>query len=156
MALFQIKKNLTADRRYDAVGSSSLREELFNTYIKAGASEEGLRPQSADSTAQPTAGEDEEERERRRKERKERAVKEREEKVRAERTKVEAEIDRSKLGLTKEEGELEFRCAFHFSFRDPLPGATHRGSNGYVLQDNARRCHPGPTGMLTARPGADH
>ncbi len=110
----QIKKNLTADPRYDAVGSSSLREELFNTYIKAGASEEGLKPQSVGSTTQPAAEEDEEERERRRTERKVRAVKEREEKVKVERTKVEAEIDRSKFGLAKEEGELEFRCAIAF------------------------------------------
>ena len=97
------------------MGSSSLREELFNTFIKAGASEEPTRALSPNSTEQgssrPTAQEDEEERERRRKERKERAVKEREEKVKAERSKLEAEIDRSKLGLTKEEGELEFRCA---------------------------------------------
>ena len=107
----QIKKNLVSDPRYDAVGSSSLREELFNTYIKAGAS----GPKPTDATSQPQPGprpeEDEAERERQRKERKERAVREREEKVRAERSKLEAEIDRSKQGLTREEGELEFRCA---------------------------------------------
>lgn len=112
MALLQIKKNLTADPRYDAVGSSSLREELFNTYIKASASEQSSKPQSTGSTIQPAAEEDEEEREWRRKERKERAIKEREEKVKVERAKLEADIDRSKLGLTKEEGELELRC-FH-------------------------------------------
>lgn len=53
----------------------------------------------------------EEEREHKRRERKERAVKEREERVKAERSKVEADIDRSRIGLNKEEGELEFRCA---------------------------------------------
>ena len=110
----QIKRNLVSDPRYDAVGSSSLREELFNTYIKAGASDSaGSKP--TDATSQPQPGsrpeEDEAERERQRKERKERAVREREEKVRAERSKLEAEIDRSKQGLTREEGELEFRCA---------------------------------------------
>ena len=52
-----------------------------------------------------------EERERKRRERKERAVREREERVKAERSKVEADIDRSRMGLNKEEGELEFRCA---------------------------------------------
>ncbi|KAI1789556.1 hypothetical protein LXA43DRAFT_892736 [Ganoderma leucocontextum] len=115
----EIKKNLAADPRYDAVGSSSLREELFNTYIKAGASEEGLKPRSIGSTTQPAAEEDEEERERRRKKRKERAVKEREEKVKTERTKLEADIDRSKLGLTREEGELEFRTMLTDAIRDP-------------------------------------
>ncbi len=55
--------------------------------------------------------EDEGEKERKRKERKERAVKEREEKIQAERNKVNAEIDRSRSGLSKGEAELEFRCA---------------------------------------------
>ena len=31
----QVKRNIVDDPRYDAVGSSSLREELFNTYLKA-------------------------------------------------------------------------------------------------------------------------
>ncbi|TBU49369.1 hypothetical protein BD309DRAFT_851694 [Dichomitus squalens] len=119
----EIKKSLTSDPRYDAVGSSSLREELFNTYIKAGASEAPAKAQSPESTEQghsrPTVQEDEEERERRRKERKERAVKERAEKVKAERSKLEAEIDRSKLGLSKEEGELEFRTMLIDAIRDP-------------------------------------
>lgn len=106
---------MTADPRYDAVGSSSLREELFNTYIKAGATDAAEDNKSPGVTSQsqpsPIPREDEEEHERRRKNRKERAVKEREEKVKAELSKLEAEIDRSKRGLTKEEGELEFRCA---------------------------------------------
>ncbi|KAI0353522.1 hypothetical protein OH77DRAFT_1406667 [Trametes cingulata] len=119
----EIKKHLVSDPRYDAVGSSSLREELFNTYIKAGASDAAAQSPTPDNAAgQPsgaTPAEDEEERERRKKERKERAVREREEKVRAERSKVEAEIDRSKLGLTREEGELEFRTMLTDAIRDP-------------------------------------
>ncbi|KAI0698538.1 hypothetical protein C8T65DRAFT_581745 [Cerioporus squamosus] len=118
----EIKKNLVSDPRYDAVGSSSLREELFNTYIKAGASDPtGSQPTDATSQPQPgpTPEEDEAEHERRRQERKERAVREREEKVRAERSKLEAEIDRSKLGLTKEEGELDFRTMLTDAIRDP-------------------------------------
>ncbi|KAJ8455308.1 hypothetical protein ONZ51_g12521 [Trametes cubensis] len=118
-----IKKHLVSDPRYDAVGSSSLREELFNTYIKAGASDapsESSAPGNAsDSLSAQAPAEDEEERERRRRERKERAVREREEKVRAERSKVEADIDRSKMGLTKEEGELEFRTMLTDAIRDP-------------------------------------
>ncbi|RDX55471.1 hypothetical protein OH76DRAFT_1339032 [Lentinus brumalis] len=118
----EIKKQLVSDPRYDAVGSSSLREELFNTYIKAGASDPaGSKSTDAMSQPQPdsTPEEDEAERERRRKERKERAVREREEKVRAERSKLEAEIDRSKLGLTKEEGEADFRTMLTDAIRDP-------------------------------------
>ncbi|KAI0638048.1 hypothetical protein C8Q77DRAFT_1089037 [Trametes polyzona] len=117
----EIKKHLVADPRYDAVGSSSLREELFNTYLKAGASDDAAKPpqDAAEQPSNQTPAEDDEERERKKKERKERAVKEREEKVRAERSKVEAEIDRSKLGLTREEGELEFRTMLTDAIRDP-------------------------------------
>ncbi|KAI0774144.1 hypothetical protein C8Q74DRAFT_813049 [Fomes fomentarius] len=119
----EIKKHLTADPRYDAVGSSSLREELFNTYIKAGATDTAEDNKSPGVTSQsqpsPTPKQDEEEHERRRKDRKERAVKDREEKVKAELSKLEAEIDRSKRGLTKEEGELEFRTMLTDAIRDP-------------------------------------
>ncbi|OSC98923.1 hypothetical protein PYCCODRAFT_1470576 [Trametes coccinea BRFM310] len=118
----EIKKHLVSDPRYDAVGSSSLREELFNTYIKAGASDPAANSSTSDGAGAPQSSEipegKEEDRERRRKERMERAVKEREEKVRAERSKVEAAIDRSKQGLTKEEGELEFRTMLTDAIRD--------------------------------------
>ncbi|KAI9001432.1 hypothetical protein BD414DRAFT_452913 [Trametes punicea] len=119
----EIKKDLVSDPRYDAVGSSSLREELFNTFIKAGASDAATNTPAGDNAvsqqSRETPVEDEDERERRRKERTERAVREREEKVRAERSKVEAAIDRSKLGLTKEEGELDFRTLLTDAIRDP-------------------------------------
>lgn len=108
----QIKKHLVSDPRYDAVGSSSLREELFNTYLKAGvASDEPAETSTSKDGAEQQPAEDDHERDRRKKERKERAVLDRENKVRVERSKVNAEIDRSKLGLTREEGELGFRCA---------------------------------------------
>ena len=55
--------------------------------------------------------EDDADKERRKRERKERAVKEREAKIKAERSKLDAEIDRSRSGLNKEESEREFRCA---------------------------------------------
>lgn len=103
------------DPRYDAVGSSSLREELFNTFLKA-------RETSNLQTSNPEpgeinlkVGEDAEmtdaDKERQRRERKERAVKEREDKIRTERSKVEADIDRSRQGLNRGENESEFRCA---------------------------------------------
>ncbi|KAI0080892.1 hypothetical protein K474DRAFT_1636919 [Panus rudis PR-1116 ss-1] len=117
----EVKRKITDDPRYDAVGSSSLREELFNTYLKA----HGDVEQRADSVA-PDAGEkaeqppiSEEEKERQRRDRKERAVKEREEKIKAERSKLDAQIDKSRQGLTKEEGELEFRTLLVDAIRDP-------------------------------------
>lgn len=57
---------------------------------------------------------DEAEQKRIQQERKERALKEREEKVRAERGRVEVDIGRSKVGIYKEEGERDFKCAEHF------------------------------------------
>jgi hypothetical protein len=47
--------------------------------------------------------------ERRRREKKEQALKEREDKVRAERSRMDAEIERSKMSLNTGEGEREFR-----------------------------------------------
>lgn len=97
------------------MGSSSLREELFNTYLKARGTTPA--PTSEPEEVRPATevadheGEDDAEKERRKRERKERAVKEREEKIRVERSKLDAEIDKSRSGLNKEEAELEFRCA---------------------------------------------
>lgn len=111
--LTQVKKGIVNDPRYDAVGSSSLREELFNTFIKA---RETAAFQTATSTpedddSKANAEMSEADRERQRKERKERAVKERENKVRSERSKVDADIVKSRQGLNRGEDELEFRCA---------------------------------------------
>ena len=105
----QVKRNVSHDARYDAVGSSSLREELFQTFIKAHG--------SSSSYSSPAPGKDEtgktddtsEDSLRRNREKKERALKEREEKVRVERSRMDAEIGRSKMSLNTEEGEREFR-----------------------------------------------
>lgn len=116
----QVKRKIVDDPRYDAVGSSHLREELFNTYLKA----HGSDPvPDVTQTAQPEQSgegsvehaESEADRERKRKERKERAVKEREERIKVERGKVNADIDRSRHVIDKEEGELEFRCATYLT-----------------------------------------
>ena len=108
----QVKRKITDDPRYDAVGSSSLREELFNTFLKA---QEPmallLDPPSKHRVAVEVEAGEEEDSELKRQEKKQRAVKEREEKVRAERSRVDADIGRSRQGLDKEEGEREFRCA---------------------------------------------
>lgn len=101
------------DPRYDAVGSSSLREELFSTFLKA---QSANTTPPAESKATPNSSkaddhEAEQEKEKKKREKKERAVKEREEKIKAEQRRVVADINKSRMGLNKEEGELEFRCA---------------------------------------------
>lgn len=101
------------DPRYDAVGSSTLREELFNTFLKA-QSANTTPPAELKATPNSSKADDhdaEQEKEKKKREKKERAVKEREEKIKAEQRRVEADINKSRMGLNKEEGELEFRCA---------------------------------------------
>lgn len=109
----EVKKKIVDDPRYDAVGSSSLREELFTTFMKARGVTTTPTPEPGQVQADDEEEhvEDEVEKGRKRKERKERAVKDREEKIKVERSKLDAEIDRSRSGLNKEESELEFRCA---------------------------------------------
>lgn len=148
-----MKRQIVDDPRYDAVGSSHLREELFNTYLKAHGETQPLAPGDAKAGDHVDSTHTEEnpgERERKRRERKERAVKEREEKVRAERSKVEIDIGRSRMGLDKEEGELEFRCAACFPFHPlRLLGAAHQGP--LLAQDDADGCDTRPSGTNIAK-----
>ncbi|KAK0486950.1 hypothetical protein EDD18DRAFT_1192549 [Armillaria luteobubalina] len=114
-----VKRSLTRDPRYDAVGSSSLREELFRTFQKA--QEKGRDEKAAMIEHSPDSGKmgvDIDENERRRL-RKEKAVREREEKVRIERGIVEANIGRSRNELNKEEGERDFRTLLTDAIREP-------------------------------------
>ncbi|KAF9247032.1 Hsp90 protein-domain-containing protein [Melanogaster broomeanus] len=118
----KIKRKLSADPRYDAVGSSSLREELFNTFLKAHgslSSNNKTDSRGMDDKRRSSEPADETEAERRRQEKKARALKEREEKVRAQRGRTEAEIGRSRQGLSKEEGEREFCTLLTDAIRDP-------------------------------------
>lgn len=127
MFIFQVKRKLSTDPRYDAVGSSSLREELFNTFLKGVSLVSAPAPQPAqpkEETSHTVEDEetmelDEAEQRRQRKERKERAVKEREDRVRAERSRLEADIGRSRMDIHKEEGESMFKCAVYL----PLSGS---------------------------------
>lgn len=109
----KVKRKLSHDQRYDAVGSSSLREELFNTFLKARVSsskdDEVTMSQNPVATLKAANPNGETGPQRKRLERKERALKEREEKVRAQRGRMEAEIGRSRVDLNQEEGEREFR-----------------------------------------------
>ncbi|KAH8830866.1 Hsp90 protein-domain-containing protein [Flagelloscypha sp. PMI_526] len=108
-----IKRKLYDDPRYDAVGSSSLRQELFESFVKAG----GLKVEpNAVASSSGMSGETEK---LTKQERKERAVREREDKVRSERHKIQSQIDKSKLGMNLEEGERIFRVLLVDAIRDP-------------------------------------
>ena len=107
------KRKISSDPRYEAVGSSSLREELFNAFLKANAGGPSALPPAASSShsSEKKMEEDPEEADRKKKEKRERALREREQKVKADLSKVGAQIERSRAGLNKEEDERDFRCA---------------------------------------------
>ncbi|OAX43511.1 HSP90-domain-containing protein [Rhizopogon vinicolor AM-OR11-026] len=114
-----VKRKVSHDARYDAVGSSSLREELFQTFLKAHGSSSSY---SASAPVKDETGKTDgksEDSELRRKEKKEQALKEREEKVRAERNRMDAEIGRSKMNLNTEEGGREFLTLLTDAVREP-------------------------------------
>ena len=106
----QVKRGLYNDSRYDAVGSSSLREELFSTFIKGKAK----RISDQITGQEKTLPKGDEQTEDERRQRKEQALKERTEKVRAERNRLDVQIERSKQGMGREESERQFRCAMSF------------------------------------------
>ncbi|KAG6378564.1 hypothetical protein JVT61DRAFT_12829 [Boletus reticuloceps] len=115
-----IKRKLSDDPRYDAVGSSTLREELFHAFLKARRSSDDKNHQDEVGKAvQFSAPADETDISRKREEKRDRALKEREEQVRAQRGRTEAEIGKSRWGLTKEEGERVFRTLLTDAIRDP-------------------------------------
>jgi len=107
------KRKISSDPRYEAVGSSSLREELFTAFLKANAGGPPASPPAASTShfSEKKVEEDPEEADRKKKEKRERALREREQKVKANLSKVGAQIERSRAGLNKEEDERDFRCA---------------------------------------------
>ena len=108
------KRKISSDPRYEAIGSSSLREELFNTFLKVKTDgSPASHPATSNShSSEKKMEEDSEEAERKKKEKRERALREREQQVKADLSKVEAQIERSRAGLNKEEDERDFRCAW--------------------------------------------
>ncbi|KAG6899518.1 hypothetical protein C0993_009574 [Termitomyces sp. T159_Od127] len=117
-----VKRKLYDDPRYDAVGSSSLREELYTTYIKSHRGEEDEQTISGPIHSNDDAKQDlpeTNERQRLREEKKERAVREREQKVRVERERLEADIDRSRNDVNREEGERVYKTMLVDAIRDP-------------------------------------
>jgi hypothetical protein len=114
----EVKKEFQRDPRYDAVGSSTLREELYETFLKSleettmeGVEEGPTSSKTVDRTeveeadGSPLANADEE-----KKRRREKAVREREERVRLEKERTARENARSRAGLNLEEAELAFKC----------------------------------------------
>ena len=113
-----MKKGLYSDPRYDAVGSSSLREELFNTYIKGFG---GARNGREETSAREPQGKES------REARRERALREREQKVKVEQSKLSLTIEKTRTGVNIEEGERVFKCvSFNWFLRSVKPQRFNR------------------------------
>jgi hypothetical protein len=95
----EVKKEIASDPRYDAVGSSTLRQELFDTHIKKLASS---------SAVSETPEEAAERKVRERKAREEASLRERQARVQQEQEKVTLEANKSRAGAGREEGERLF------------------------------------------------
>ncbi|KAJ9112177.1 hypothetical protein QFC20_002358 [Naganishia adeliensis] len=125
----EVKRPLVRDPRYDAVGSSSLREELFNRYQSNLGASAALTP--------------EDEAEKKAKEKKARAeasLREREQQVKQKQQQMERDLHRSKQGANREEAEREFGSLLvqairehNVSWSDALP----------LLDKDPRFQHPG-------------
>ncbi|KIM22077.1 hypothetical protein M408DRAFT_333084 [Serendipita vermifera MAFF 305830] len=117
----EAKKEFQKDSRYDPVGSSTLREELYDAYVKSlGEGSEAVGTSTGASNALQSADTapaklDEEEKKRRR----EKAVREREERVRSEKERTAQQNARSRAGLNQEEAELAFNSLLIDAIRDP-------------------------------------
>jgi molecular chaperone GrpE (heat shock protein) len=94
-----VKKPISSDPRYDAVGSSTLRQELFDTHIKKLASS---------SAIQETPEQAAERKIRERKAKEEASLRERQARVQQEQEKVNQEANKSRAGASREEGERLF------------------------------------------------
>lgn len=140
-----MKKSLYKDSRYDAVGSSSLREELFGTYLKTLTGQNGFSTRSPDRGESKSNREDDEATaENKRREKRERAIREREEGVRAKLRRMEVQTERARQELSKEEVEAQFECvrftAF-FPWLELVHRVAHAGSSHLyrqIMTDNIR------------------
>jgi uncharacterized membrane protein len=94
-----VKKSIASDARYDAVGSSSLRQELFETHVKKLASSSAV-PETAEEAGARKVRE--------RKAKEEASLKERQARVQQEQEKVTQEANKSRAGAGREEGERLF------------------------------------------------
>lgn len=94
-----VKRSISSDPRYDAVGSSSLRQELFETYLKKLASTSAV-PETPEEAAERKV--------RDRKAKEEASLRERQARVTQEQEKVTQEANKSRAGAGREEGERLF------------------------------------------------
>lgn len=94
----EVKKGISGDARYDAVGSSSLRAELFANFIKR--IDEVVKDETPEQAAERKAKE--------RKEKQAASLQARASTVRDQQAKVSEDVDKSRAGAGKEEGERLF------------------------------------------------
>ncbi|KAG8927788.1 hypothetical protein FRC02_007773 [Tulasnella sp. 418] len=149
-------KVIYQDPRYDAVGSSSLREELFAAFLKSRSNTEGTQstkdenPDSSKPVAQGPA--DEEAKKRMRQERIEKGLKEREAKVQQEKAKLDRDIGKSRGNMTGERGVEEYQSLLTDAIRDPL--ATFQSSAQHLSQfpafANSPLPHPQKVSLFNA------
>lgn len=123
----QAKKGINTDPRYDAVGSSSLREELFNKYIKT---LEESQPESTETAAERKIRE--------RRERQQASLREREAAVREQQAKVSEDVDKSRKDAGREEGERLFSSLLTDAIRDAMTWEEAKA----ILQQDRRFAHP--------------
>lgn len=95
-----VKNRIYSDTRYDAVGSSSLRAELFGTHVKKLAEQAAKEPETAESAAERKIRE--------RKDRQAASLREREAQMREQQAKISEEVDKSRHSAGREEGERLF------------------------------------------------
>lgn len=95
----EVKKPIASDPRYDAVGSSSLRQELFDTYVKKLASTSAVA-ETPEQAAERKLKE--------RKAKEEASLRERQARVQQEQERVTQEANKSRAGAGREEGERLF------------------------------------------------
>ncbi|KAG8908653.1 hypothetical protein FRB99_004941 [Tulasnella sp. 403] len=125
-------KVIYTDPRYDALGSSSLREELFGTYLKARLNPNSAQPHHEHlNTPGPSNSKlenegEEEGRKRARQERAERATRERQAEVEQQRAKVDRDISRSLVNLSGSNANEYFMTLLTDAIREPT--ATYRES----------------------------
>lgn len=120
---------MVRDPRYDAVGSSSLREELFNRYQS-----------NLGASAALTPVDEAEKKAKEKKARAEASLREREQQVKQKQQQMERDLHRSKQGANREEAEREFGSLLvqairehNVSWSDALP----------LLDKDPRFQHPG-------------
>lgn len=92
---------MVSDPRYDAVGSSSLRAELFKKYAASLGKNDSAK---ADSGEEDPAAR----RAREKREKAEASLRERQQQVQGDRQRLQRDLQRSKIGAGREEGEREF------------------------------------------------